>query len=709
MQSWLWMLWGEGQPAAGGSQGKGTQGEALRLSDYACTGPESRFLRHFYAAASLVRDSKGLSPPAAIDFLLQPLQQMEVASSASDISTLMSLGASVVDCLGNLRWPYTPYPAHAEARHPYFAFAKTGYLLPSAGSVDGNRNIKGLSSVFTAQPPPFGPSCGCSCAAMVDADFSAAFGADESGGRGGVRESMMSDAAWEVFVLSNCRGLKMAWIDAWRLFRLDTVKALASPRKEMTCGFLRAISRNAVLRDLTRRRFVGGTGESTSDATYALSEAGSSAVGGRKQPLVLDVVKTGFSPQPQTSPLAEWHAEFEVPFDFLHFMGCPLQREFLESIAPAAAEVLLAYDSSLVQREARAALLKVCCEGAVRVYRVPVFQNAAAAKGSARRQPPPQQQQNQQQKHQQEKKQPWCLISKFVTPEEQVLRAQVGVGIYTALQVAVCLDTPVGDPQGCLWASLLQLLQELRIANPMLFLPFSAHAPGLLLPEKGEIKRRSCAAATSAPFDPGAAAGAAAFAACAAPDICVPPQTAAVLPPPLPLRFPSSAVAAAPPLHGKGGRLVVHAPCVSVISGYLTFPRSGSRQQKMWRFKRKYIDRADPGCDWVAVALDAVAALLELPEAAWFSPDPETTAVGYRSVIAEPMWLRKVQARLKADLYALPYHFKQDVALIFKNARHFNAPHDRAYRDCCVLEQKFNALWAPINAAFQRAARGSVQ
>ena len=34
--------------------------EALKLSDFACTSPESRFLRHFYAAVSLIRDHRGL-------------------------------------------------------------------------------------------------------------------------------------------------------------------------------------------------------------------------------------------------------------------------------------------------------------------------------------------------------------------------------------------------------------------------------------------------------------------------------------------------------------------------------------------------------------------------------------------------------------------------------------------------------------------------
>lgn len=132
--------------------------------------------------------------------------------------------------------------------------------------------------------------------------------------------------------------------------------------------------------------------------------------------------------------------------------------------------------------------------------------------------------------------------------------------------------------------------------------------------------------------------------------------------------------------------------------------KAGSRQRKMWTFKRKYIDNLQHTAHWVDVAIEAVGVLMELPEAVWFIPDPETTVDYYRSVIQEPMWLKKVQAKLKARLYKLPYHFKQDVALIFRNARTFNRPEDRPYRDCCVLEQKFNRLWGCINQAFQRDA-----
>ncbi|PHJ15982.1 bromodomain-containing protein [Cystoisospora suis] len=132
--------------------------------------------------------------------------------------------------------------------------------------------------------------------------------------------------------------------------------------------------------------------------------------------------------------------------------------------------------------------------------------------------------------------------------------------------------------------------------------------------------------------------------------------------------------------------------------------KAGSRQRKMWSFKRKYIDNLQHTAHWIDVAIEAVGVLMELPEAVWFIPDPETTVDYYRSVIQEPMWLKKVQAKLKARLYKLPYHFKQDVALIFRNARTFNRPEDRPYRDCCVLEQKFNRLWGCINQAFQRDA-----
>ena len=49
---------------------------------------------------------------------------METATTSADASSLLSLGASVLDSLGNLRWPYTPFPGQAERRHRYFALAK---------------------------------------------------------------------------------------------------------------------------------------------------------------------------------------------------------------------------------------------------------------------------------------------------------------------------------------------------------------------------------------------------------------------------------------------------------------------------------------------------------------------------------------------------------------------------------------------------------
>ena len=47
-----------GPPAA--NEARGPLTDSLRLSYYACTAPESRFLRHFFGAVSLVRDAKGL-------------------------------------------------------------------------------------------------------------------------------------------------------------------------------------------------------------------------------------------------------------------------------------------------------------------------------------------------------------------------------------------------------------------------------------------------------------------------------------------------------------------------------------------------------------------------------------------------------------------------------------------------------------------------
>ncbi|CDJ41483.1 bromodomain-containing protein, putative [Eimeria tenella] len=399
------------------AEGRGGPAEALRLSDYACTSPESRFLRLFYGAVSLIRDPKGLSTPAAIDMLLQPLQQME-ATGAADSATLLSLGASVLDCLGNLRWPYTPLPSLAEAYHPYFAAAKAGFRLALSAADRGSKGGP-LGSSFGHCAVAVGAPCGCTCELMLR-DLAAGTAAAATAAAAAAEEEAAAEAAakWEAFVFANCRGIENAWTEAWRLFRLDAVKALASPRKvgpgsfsfaasprqrqlavaaaaaaatavlllpvlvvllqrccvavsapfavaaaaasqsamlllllllllqEMTCGFLRAMSRNPLLRDLARRRFLGGPLGAPPGVPGALS----SSLQPEGPPSLNSVARIVqlFAVGPHLPQ------EFGVPFDLLHFVASPSHRSLLEAAAPAAAEALLAYDYPLVRR-------KLCC------------------------------------------------------------------------------------------------------------------------------------------------------------------------------------------------------------------------------------------------------------------------------------------------------------------------------------------------------------
>lgn len=199
--------------------------------------------------------------------------------------------------------------------------------------------------------------------------------------------------------------------------------------------------------------------------------------------------------------------------------------------------------------------------------------------------------------------------------------------------------------------------------------------------------------------EPSAASGAAAFAACYGFTSVLKPNrddgilSATTLPCATALRCVATV---------EGGIVGIPDECSRVFASFVC---SGNKQQKLWRFKRKYLDGRAIRSDWREVAADAIAALLQQPEAAWFANDPAASVEGYKKVIKDPMWLRKVLAKIGAGLYAMPYHLKQDVALIFKNARTFNLPQDKPYRDCVVLEQKFNELWAAINAAFQSAAK----
>ncbi|KYF42954.1 bromodomain-containing protein, partial [Toxoplasma gondii ARI] len=936
-------------------------GGFFRIAEVAASTPEMRFLRHFYAAVSLLRDPEGLTRPEAIEMLLQPLVSANIGGSSPDqVSVhqtsrgadkemkeeetdaafssgkeekpdghgksktrkeegtvagktaavdLLCFIASVVDCFGNIKCPYTPYPAYAETRHPYFGFLSEGEsrslslqtpatFAPvhrhetASGGKDESQESSRTDPPAHASPAS-APGCKCS-----DLTFGALFSAFASS-RTCENHAFSSDAQWEAFVTRNARGVEAAWLNLWRLFRLDSVPALASPRYAISCAFLRVLSRQPTLRDLARRRFLRVASPSSCKTNFVSHLL--SLLGAKSRPESSEATNERDCVRGEEDADDEEGAEEQTPFDFLIFVPLRTHDQYLRENAYSAYELHYAYHDVAVHREAIRAQLLVCCEGALRVYRVPLssrrgsnpFSTSGEALGHSehRRQDDAAgvidrdgSEERWLQMDREIRKQrrnlggltePYTLVSKFVSPEEQAKRAQLGLGIYTAMQCAVEMERLLRPDEARLpitiWEVFLDVLEELRIRNPVLFLPFATHIvelhsgtglgqnPSESSPSASGLSGSS-ASATSASFCSGSSGMRPAFCrllGCLGP--CCSPLIPA-LPLPAPLLFsPSDAAAAASTSvrHQQQVHLQDHAISVALTvsqaaSAYLTcyltseaqaaatgnraafsqklcyaqnvyaflfgvdipfcchpgavllarqavspvaqhgcsaesrcghksdsaarthsfsvegtsplwsdalrpgaaagaaafcltpppddgvrgaMPpeilirlagagelrsveeeaaaeydlclKAGSRQRKMWTFKRKYMDNAQHTAHWVDVAIEAVGALMEMPEAVWFIPDPETTVNEYRAVIQEPMWLKKVQAKLKAGLYKLPYHFKQDVALIFRNARTFNRPEDRPYRDCCVVEQKFNRLWGCINQAFQRAAAKS--
>ena len=121
---------------------------------------------------------------------------------------------------------------------------QAGHLLASGrpGGLMGELLVGGPSSDIRG--PSLGPLCGCSCRLMVvdalpqrwpslgePATAAGGGGAAAAAATSAAAGGGLDDASWESFVLSSCRGLEAAWVDAWRLFRLDAVKAMASPRR----------------------------------------------------------------------------------------------------------------------------------------------------------------------------------------------------------------------------------------------------------------------------------------------------------------------------------------------------------------------------------------------------------------------------------------------------------------------------------------------
>lgn len=125
-----------------------------------------------------------------------------------------------------------------------------------------------------------------------------------------------------------------------RLQLLHQLLPLLLPQ-EMTCAFLRAVGRNPSLRDLARLRFVGC---STRTADWQLGCT--DGCEGREAPTCLKSMD--LLGDVSTSGSSWLSQEFGLPFDLLHFINSGGRCSFINSLSPAAAEALLAYDFPLV-------------------------------------------------------------------------------------------------------------------------------------------------------------------------------------------------------------------------------------------------------------------------------------------------------------------------------------------------------------------------
>ncbi|KAH0482246.1 MAG: hypothetical protein KVP17_003395 [Porospora cf. gigantea B] len=96
---------------------------------------------------------------------------------------------------------------------------------------------------------------------------------------------------------------------------------------------------------------------------------------------------------------------------------------------------------------------------------------------------------------------------------------------------------------------------------------------------------------------------------------------------------------------------------------------------------------------WKEVASHITKVLLRLPQSEWFK-DPVNVqeAPDYYRVIKRPMWLRKVLENLRAASYASLSVWLDDIFLIFRNCRQYNASNSAITRDADLVQRVFYDL-----------------
>ena len=76
----------------------------------------------------------------------------------------------------------------------------------------------------------------------------------------------------------------------------------------------------------------------------------------------------------------------------------------------------------------------------------------------------------------------------------------------------------------------------------------------------------------------------------------------------------------------------------------------------------------------------------------------------YYQLVAEPLSLRRVQARVRSGRYASYQPFERDMLLIFRNAFEYNLPGSQIYADAEILQEEFRRVAARHRPAFARSS-----
>lgn len=109
-----------------------------------------------------------------------------------------------------------------------------------------------------------------------------------------------------------------------------------------------------------------------------------------------------------------------------------------------------------------------------------------------------------------------------------------------------------------------------------------------------------------------------------------------------------------------------------------------AKKLNMMKNREKRVQGIFKQCETIVKMLSKCGAAI------WFLKDPTKAKLqNYDFWVKQPMWLGKVQDKLTKKEFKDVCHFREDVRLIFNNARIYNPEHSDARRDCEILSDRF--------------------